>query len=78
METGTGETPGGGGVGLETFLRGMETRLPGVPAKFYPPLKPSLEGWKREVPLPLPRRAGCLETFLRGMETRLTASRLSR
>ena len=35
----------------------------------YTPLKPSLVEWKREVPLPLPRRAGCLETFLGGMET---------
>jgi len=55
--------------GLETFLRGMETKCPAGPEAGSPALKPSLEGWKpnaRKLPEPALVR---LETFLRGMET---------
>ena len=58
------------GPSLETFLRGMETahrmrqRLCVQSA-----LKPSLEGWKPFIPVPLKLLWKDLETFLRGMET---------
>ena len=40
METGAGETPGGGSVGLGNFLSGMETAL----ASFH--FRQTVEPWK--------------------------------
>ena len=54
---------------LETFLRGMETCLPGLPRAAVGPLKPSLEGWKLRHRPTVRRPPSGLETFLRGMET---------
>ena len=69
METGSDAGGPGGPAGLETFLRGMETKGKDAREPPRPALKPSLEGWK-------PGEAGggwigprYLETFLRGMET---------
>ena len=65
-----------GGMDLETFLGGMETRLGDGAQDIDLPLKPSLVEWKL-LPLFLFWGRLFLETFLGGMETGIPPSQSS-